>query len=135
MEKNIKPKKVEGLTVGMFPKSIAKRINKMSVRIVLTKKAIEHINEQHSTEFAKLGLNTELFVRFVINNFNEVRISKSQEMYLAVRAKSVSKMAIIRLNYKEVDYERVYYVESAMPVRNSYLNNKELLWIGAHPND
>ena len=107
----------------------------MSVRIVLTPKAIEHINDQHSTEFSQLGLNVELFVRFVIEHFNEIRISKSQEMYLAVRAKSVSKMAIIRLNYKELESERVYYVESAMPVRNSYLDNKELLWNGAHPDD
>ncbi len=128
-------KKVDGITVGYFPQSLAKKIHKMSVKIVLTPKAIEHIDDQHSTEFAQLGMNTELFVRFVVNNFNEVRIDKSQEMYLVVRADSVSKMAVIRLNYKELDKERVYYVESAMPVRNSYLKNKELLWIGAHPND
>lgn len=63
------------------------------------------------------------FVKFIIENFTEIRKGKRHELFLIVRSR-LSKVAIIRMNFERMAYK----IESATVMEDKYLKNKNLIW-------
>lgn len=117
--------------IGFIPVSLASKIGRESGLIAINEKGIEHINERHSAELAKLGITALDFSRFIADHFNEIRKGTKNELFIVVRSEKTPKSAVIRL--KETEDGKYYYVETATPMKSSYLNKKELLWIRHTP--
>lgn len=109
--------------VGSISKTIARQIGRKSGKVVVDKSTIDHIVKRHSVEFAQLGLSAIAFVRYVLQNFNEIRKGRTNELFLVVR-NGLSKAAIIRMNLASGAYK----VETATVMRESFINKKELIW-------
>lgn len=122
---------------GSIPYSIAQKIGRMSADIVLNSEGYEHISVNHGKELRQLGMTVIDFVKFIIDNYNEIRTDNKRALFLIVenKDKDMANAAIIRLNYKEENEKRVYYIETASPFRKKWLSKKELLWKGTHPLD
>lgn len=117
--------------IGFIPISIASKINRESGFIAINEVGIEHIEERHSAELKKLGITPLDFARFVADHFNEIRKGTKNELFIIVRGEKTPQSAVIRL--KETADGKYYFVETATPMRCSYLNKKELLWIRHTP--
>lgn len=113
--------------VGFIPESIAKNIGRESGFIGLTEKGIKHINDRHSKELKLLGMDAIVFCRFIADNYNEIRKGTYNEIFIIVGSEKTSNSAVIRL--KELENGKYYYIETACPMKRSYLKKKELLWI------
>ena len=90
----------------------------------MNEQSIKHISEDHAKELEKVGLTAIDFVKFVVDNYNEIRLGKTNELFLVVK-NGLTKVAVIRMHY-----EKGYYiVETASIMRNSFINKKELIWL------
>jgi len=117
-------KEHEIIEIGKLNQTIAEKIEKTSAKIVMNEQSIKHISEDHAKELEKVGLTAIDFVKFVVDNYNEIRLGKTNELFLVVK-NGLTKVAVIRMHY-----EKGYYiVETASIMRNSFINKKELIWL------
>ena len=119
-------KKIEYIKVGYLYKKIADAINKPAGDICITSFALEHIQEKHSTELEKLGINAISFVRFVVGGFTHIfEDTKNKSMLLAyIPDAKTARVVIITI----VARNGKYFIKTATPMGTRYLYNKTLLW-------
>ena len=111
------------IIVGELEKTIAKEISVLPGKIELNERAYNHILEDHRKELERVGMTPISFVQFVMQNFNEIRKGRTNELFLVVK-NGLSKIAVIRMNYET----KVYRIGTATVIRNSFINKKDLLW-------
>ena len=109
--------------IGEINKTVARQIGRKSGKVEIDERAIKHITDDHAKELARLGMSPIGFVRYILQNFNEIREGNTKELFIIVR-NGLSKVAIVRMNYER----GIYRVETATVMRESFINKKELLW-------
>lgn len=123
MKSKEKSKEDKEFVVGVLNTEIAKAIKRRPGEIYLNEQALKHIEEVHLKELKQIGMSVENYVRFILDNFNEIRVGKSLELFFIVN-NGLSNVAIVRMNFVKTKY----YVETATTMRGAYINKKELIW-------
>jgi len=116
--------------VGVIGFHIANQLDIESAGIIVNEKSIKHIIDRHSKELDQLGISAMEYVKLVVDNYNEIRQGKKSSLFLVVKGLGKSNTAIIELTYKyfEEHGKAFYLVNTATPMRSSYLKKKKLLW-------
>lgn len=114
---------MDEIAVGYISENISKKIHRVAGEVIMNQQSLQHISEFHAKELKNVGMTAIDFVKFIVNNFNEIRKGRTNELFLIVK-NGLSKIAIIRMNYEKGKY----IVETATVMRSSFINKKELLW-------
>ncbi|MBN2683413.1 MAG: DUF1738 domain-containing protein, partial [Bacteroidales bacterium] len=119
------------IIVGQISKEIADEIKKKSGLILLEigndSFGYNHLIKRHKDDIEQTTLSVIDYVKFVCNNFNEIRIDeKNPNSLILVYRNGLAKIAFIRMNYQP---DNEYYgVRSGYPTSYNRLKKKRLLW-------
>ena len=100
--------------------------------IIVYETELVHIAKRHNKELKKIGLTPFDFVKFVCNNFNELRKGKGLTTLLVVRRQHTSNMAAIEIHKEEKNGRMVYKINTAAPFDTKQLLSKKLLYANDH---
>jgi len=94
--------------------------------IIVFEREIAHTLNNHKKELETLGLSPLDFIKFVVQNFNEIRSGNQIDSFLLiVKNPDISNTAIVEL--KKDKKSKFYKIKSAHPMNNMALNKKTLL--------
>ncbi len=118
------------LFVGKIDEEVAIKIKRQSGLIILEngndRYGQLHIEKQRGSSFLEMGYSVEEFVRYVCENFNEIRKGKSGSLLLVKRNGNPMVGTILLKPFNGGEF---YSVGSAFFSRKEYLEDKELLWV------
>lgn len=100
--------------------------------LVIYESELVHIQNRHGRELRNIGITPFDFVRFICNNYNEVRKGSGTTLLLCVHRPHVSNMAAIEVHKECVEGRLVYKINTAAPIDTKQLCSKELLCANDH---
>ena len=112
--------------IGRLGQSIARQIHKKCANIYITNDHIVHISNVHKKELEQIGMSAFDYVKFVVDNYNQIRQGSADSLLLVVYNDKLSHTAAIALNYSIKD--GFWEVKTAQPRRASEIKKKKLLW-------
>ena len=99
--------------------------------IFITMNQLKHIKNEHGEQLENLGMMPLDYVKFVCQNFNQIRKAQKDSILLVVSNKFLNKTAIIDLNFALNREKGFWEIKTAEPRRNSSVKNKALIWEAA----
>ena len=117
--------------IGRLRQPIAKQAHIQCADIVISTAQLRHIEKKHQVELSQLGISAEIFVKTVLDNFNQIRAGSQGSYLLVVYKEPVAQVAAIRLNYSLK--KEFWEVKTATPMRAAELLNKVLIWERSAP--
>ena len=95
--------------------------------VVIYDSELVHIYKRHGHELRSVGMTAFDFVKFIINNFNEIYQDGETGYLLVVHRTHTSDMAAISLHLISAGEKSVYKINTATPVDTKQLRSKTLL--------
>lgn len=95
--------------------------------IVIYETELVHIHNRHGRELGGMGFAAFDFVKYIADNFNEVRCGTGNSVLLVVHREHTSNMAAIELVMDVVNGREVYKIKTASPISTKKLSLKKLL--------
>lgn len=129
--------------VGEITKKVAAEAHIQSGHIYMSMNQVKHIRNTHKKELGIVGMTPMDYVRFVCQNFNQIRERKNDGYMLVVYNQSTPNTAIIELNFALNIKRGFWEIKTAEPRRNSAVKKSALIWeaakhtsngSGTHPN-
>ena len=99
----------------------------LATDIVIYDSELVHIYKRHGRELRNVGMNAYDFVKFIVENFNEIYSDEEHGYLLVVKRNHTSNMAAIALHLITSGTKTVYKINTATPVNTKQLRNKKLL--------
>jgi len=96
-----------------------------AVDIVVSERELVHIQKKHNVELEQIGMTAFDFVKFIVDNFNEIYQGSGISILLVVRRDYISNQAAIEITMLN-DKEK-YQIKTAEPVKTRRLSSKKLL--------
>lgn len=119
------------IEVGRISISIAKAIGRKPAKIYVSRNQIQHIIQRHGKDLEPFGLSVIDYIRFVCENYNQIRIGTNNSILLLVYSNDLNHTACIDLNFS-IDIKHGFWeIKTAGPRRSSAVNKKALLWEAA----
>jgi hypothetical protein len=85
-----------------------------------------HIYNRHKKELSTIGMTAFDFVKFIVDNYNEIYKGTDNTVWLVVKRVTTSNMAAIEMNLSN-EKKDVYKIKTAAPVNTVSLSRKQLL--------
>ena len=95
--------------------------------IIVYDRELVHIYNRHRKELDKLGFSAFEYVKFIVNNFNEIYNGKLDRKLLAVKSVGISHYAVVELVFER----NKYVIKTAVSVETQRLSKLELLCANA----
>ena len=119
------------IQVGSITPSIAKAAKIQAGDIYVSVNQIKHIAGKHTTEINQVGMRVIDYIRFVCQNFNQIRKAQRNSILLVVYNNALPHTAAIDLNFA-LDIKKGFWeIKTAEPRRISTVENKTLIWEAA----
>lgn len=133
MGESKKIESTEYLKIGRINMTRAKAAHIEAGDIKINKNHIYHIAGKHKTELKQLGISPIGFIKFIVDNYNEIREAKDGTFFIGKNnGDSYTFTAIIGLNYNEK--KKFWEIKTAIPMRTAVFVKKTLIWKkGANP--
>ncbi|MBR2105248.1 MAG: hypothetical protein IJ933_08235 [Bacteroidales bacterium] len=114
--------------VGRLKSTIARQAHLKCADIYVSENEIKHIENKHSVELEQLGLSADVYVKTIINNFNEIREGANGSILLVIFEKDndFHNTAALTLNYSIE--EGFWEVKTAQPRNTKNLLKKKKIW-------
>ena len=114
--------------VGRLKSTIARQAHLKCADIYVSENEIKHIENKHSVELEQLGLPADVYVKTIINNFNEIREGANGSILLVIFEKDndFHNTAALTLNYSIE--EGFWEVKTAQPRNTKNLLKKKKIW-------
>lgn len=114
--------------VGRLKSTIAHQAHLKCADIYVSENEIKHIENKHSVELEQLGLSADVYVKTIINNFNEIREGANGSILLVIFEKDndFHNTAALTLNYSIE--EGFWEVKTAQPRNTKNLLKKKKIW-------
>lgn len=114
--------------VGRLKSTIARQAHLKCADIYVSENEIKHIENKHSVELEQLGLSADVYVKTIINNFNEIREGANGSILLVIFEKDndFHNTAALTLNYSIE--EGFGEVKTAQPRNTKNLLKKKKIW-------
>ena len=93
--------------------------------IVVSERELVHIQKKHNAELEQIGMNAFDFVKFIVDNFNEIYQGSGTSILLVVRRDYISNQAAIEITI--LNEKEKYLIKTAEPVKTRRLSSKKLL--------
>ena len=117
--------------VGEISKVIAEEAGISKGKIYVSIKQLQHIAGKHETEINQIGMKVLDYIRFVCQNFNQIRKAANSSVLLVVYSEKLSNTAAIDLNFA-LDMKKGFWeIKTAEARRFSSIKNKTLIWEAA----
>ena len=117
--------------VGEISKVIAEEAGISKGKIYVSINQLQHIAGKHETEINQIGMKVLDYIRFVCQNFNQIRKAANSSVLLVVYSEKLSNTAAIELNFA-LDMKKGFWeIKTAEPRRFSSIKNKTLIWEAA----
>ena len=94
-----------------------------AVDIVVSERDLVHIYNSHSAELNQLGMKPFDYVRFIVQNFNEVYEGKYGTKLLLVKSIDIAHYAVVELTFENDRYK----IKTAAPIETRRLSKLKLL--------
>ena len=95
--------------------------------VIIYDSELVHIYKKHGRELRSVGMNAFDFVKFIINNFNEIYQDDDRGYLLVVHRTHTSDLAAISLHVIIESGKEVYKINTATPINTKQLQSKKLL--------
>lgn len=95
--------------------------------IVIYDSELVHIYKRHGKELRSVGMTAFDFVKFIVENFNEIYQDEEKGFLIVVHRTHTSDMAAISLHLQTMKGKEVYKINTATPVDTKQLRSKTLL--------
>ena len=95
--------------------------------IVIYDSELVHIYKRHGKELRSVGMTAFDFVKFIVENFNEIYQDEEKGFLIVVHRTHTSDMAAISLHLQTMKRKEVYKINTATPVDTKQLRSKTLL--------
>lgn len=102
-----------------------------SGNIFITMNQLKHIKNEHGKELEQIGMLPLDYVKFVCENFNQIRERKNNGFLLVVDNKFTPNTAIIELNFSLNVKYGFWEIKTAEPRRSSTVKKSALIWEAA----
>jgi hypothetical protein len=114
--------------IGRLKSTIAKEAHIKCADIYISDNQIKHIKARHKTELEQLGITAELYIKMVVENFNEIRKGSGDSILLVVYQDTESKhhTAAVSLNYSIK--EGFWEIKTAQPRKTEDILKREKIW-------
>lgn len=118
--------------IGRLRMNIAKKAHLKCADIYISKNQLKHIQLKHKKELDQLCISADIFVKTIVENFNQIRKGSENSYFLVIYDNNLSKTAAIKLNLSINDGFRK--IKTATPMRIADLMKHQLIWEkGTHP--
>ena len=116
------------IKVGRLKATVARQAHLKCADIYVSENEIKHIENKHSVELEQLGLSADVYVKTIINNFNEIREGANGSILLVIFEKDneFHNTAALTLNYSIE--EGFWEVKTAQPRNTKNLLKKKKIW-------
>ena len=125
-----KPNKIHHpyIKVGRLKAHIASAAHLQCADIYVSENQLLHIKNKHNAELEQLGLTAEVYVKTIIENYNEIREGSNNSILLVVFEEGCEEhnTAAISMNYS-VD-NGFWEVKTAQPRNTKNLLRKKKIW-------
>lgn len=114
------------LLLGCIDNKTSKESGLKSGEIKISDNYLKHIKNDHWKELEYFGFKAEDFVRFIVENFNQIREGTGNSYLLVVYDKKYPKVAAIELNYSLK--KEFWEIKTAEPRRIESVEKRKLLY-------
>ncbi len=116
------------IKVGRIKSTIAQDAHIKCADFYIAEKQIKHISARHHTELLQLGLTVEQYIKFIINNFNQIRKAAGDSILPVVYDNCNDKhdSAAMALNYS---IEKEFWeIKTAQHRKTADIFKREKIW-------
>ena len=99
--------------------------------IYISMNQLRHIKNAHGNELDNIGMLPLDYVKFVCQNFNQIRERKNSGYMLVVENAFTPNTAIIELNFALNTDKGFWEIKTAEPRRSSVVRKSALIWEAA----
>ena len=116
------------IKVGRIKKSVAEKAHIKSADIYISQDHISHIETKHKAELEAVGISAMNFVKFVLSNFNQIRLGSNESFLLVVyeEKKNMHNTAAITLNY--ISKKGFWEIRTAQPRKTKDIEKRKRIW-------
>ena len=100
--------------------------------IIVYETELVHITNRHGKELESIGMTAFDFVKFIVDNYNEIYKGTGNSFLLAVRREHISDVAAIELHRECVRGKELYKINTATPIKEKQLCLKKMLCANDH---
>lgn len=114
------------INIGFLKKDVAKAIGITPGYIKVSANYLKHIKNKHGDQLKYFGFSPKDFLKFIVENFNQVYKGSGDSYLLVVYDEIYPKVLAIELNI--IIKEKFWEVKTAQPRRCNFFNKKTLLY-------
>ena len=116
------------IKVGRLKATIAKEAHLKCADIYVSENQIKHICARHKTELEQLGLSVDMYIKSILENFNQIREGSDNSVLLVVfrDGNKHHNTAAISLNYSIED--EFWEIKTAQPRKTEDIIKRKKIW-------
>ncbi len=116
------------IKVGRIKSTIAQDAHIKCADIYISENQIKHISARHHTELLQLGLTVEQYIKYIIDNYNQIRKGTGESILLVVFNNSNNKhdSAAMALNY--CIEKEFWEIKTAQPRKTDDILKRKKIW-------
>ncbi len=116
------------IKVGRLKATIAKEAHLKCADIYVSENQIKHICARHKTELEQLGLSVDMYIKSILENFNQIREGSDNSVLLVVfrDGNKHHNTAAISLNYSIED--EFWEIKTAQPRKTEDIMKRKKIW-------
>lgn len=116
------------IKVGRIKSTIAQDAHIKCADIYISENQIKHISARHNLELQQLGMTVEQYIKYIIDNYNQIRKGAGDSILLVVFNNSNNKhdSAAMALNYS---IEKEFWeIKTAQPRKTDDILKRKKIW-------
>ena len=114
--------------LGRIKSTIAQEAHIKCADIYISDNQIKHIYARHQKELEQIGMRAEEYIKYILNNFNQIRKGSGESILLVVYHETDNKhnTAAMALNYS---IEKEFWeIKTAQPRKTDDILKREKIW-------
>ena len=114
--------------LGRIKSTIAQEAHIKCADIYISVNQLKHIYARHKTELEQIGMTAEEYIKYILNNFNQIRKGSGESILLVVYNEADDKhnTAAMALNYS---IEKEFWeIKTAQPRKTDDILKREKIW-------
>ena len=116
------------IKVGRIKSTIAQDAHIKCADIYISENQIKHISARHNLELQQLGMTVEQYIKYIIDNYNQIRKGTGDSILLVVFNNSNNKhdSAAMALNY--CIKKEFWEIKTAQPRKTDDILKRKKIW-------
>ena len=114
--------------LGRIKSTIAQEAHIKCTDIYISVNQLKHIYARHQKELEQIGMTAEEYIKYILNNFNQIRKGSGESILLVVYHETDDKhnTAAMALNYS---IEKEFWeIKTAQPRKTDDILKREKIW-------